>query len=170
MIKLVYPSKRYEEAITDFKEEFISYGEDTIPGSELLDKMDSIDEWIEYVNNNRKEKSLSEDWVLSDCFIAVDEGDSVVGIIVLRHDLNDFLRDFGHIGFSVRPSKRRMGIATIMLQKVLEVAKNNNLSELQLSCMDSNIASKKCIISNGGVFLRNFNYLDESASVYIIKI
>ncbi|MBO7718618.1 MAG: GNAT family N-acetyltransferase [Methanosphaera sp.] len=170
MIRLLNPDMEYMEAISDFKEEFIIHGEEDIPGGELMDRTDSITQWIEYVNNNRDKNTLAAGWVVSDTFIAVDEVDNVVGVIVLRHELNDFLKDFGHIGFSVRPSERGKGIATYMLRKVLEVARKINLSQLQLSCMDDNIPSKKIILANGGIHHRSFKYNDEPASVYIIKL
>ena len=46
-------------------------------------------------------------------FFAVDN-DRIVGIIDFRHTLNDFLKDLGHCGYSVRPSERRKGFATEM--------------------------------------------------------
>ena len=39
-------------------------------------------------------------------FFVVDN-DRIVGIIDFRHTLNDFLKDLGHCGYSVRPSERR---------------------------------------------------------------
>lgn len=169
MISLVRPCKSLEDKIVEFREEFLSYGEKSIPGSELLDKMESFDEWLKYVEKNRDPNTVSSDWVVSDTFIALDE-DSVVGIIVLRHELTDFLGDFGHVGFSVRPTRRREGIAVTMLEKVLAFAEDIGMCEVQLSCMDDNIASHKCIISCGGKFLRKFDYLGESASVYILRL
>lgn len=44
----------------------------------------------------------------------------VVGFIALRHHLNEKLAQFGgHVGYEVRPSSRRRGVATGMLRLVL---------------------------------------------------
>lgn len=44
-------------------------------------------------------------------------GDEYLGRIQLRHELNDFLREYGgHIGYDVAPQHRRQGHATAMLR------------------------------------------------------
>lgn len=46
-----------------------------------------------------------------DPFFAVRKSDGrIVGIIDLRHTLNDFLKDLGNCGYSVRPSERKKGV------------------------------------------------------------
>ena len=169
MIKLVKPDKSYERELLDFRDEFLSEGETTIPGSELMDKMDSFSEWLDYVSKNNNPLTVSSDWVVTTTLIALLD-DDVVGIISLRHELNDFLRDFGHIGYSVRPSYRRRGIATFMLSKVLEYARNIGMNCIQLSSHRDNVASTRTIRKNGGKYLRSFKYLDNCVDVFIIEL
>ena len=58
----------------------------------------------------------------------VDESD-YLGRISLRHPLNDKLRwHGGHVGYEVRPSRRREGHATTMLRGVLPHARALGLS------------------------------------------
>ena len=106
MITLKRPIKGYESNATAFKQEFIDNGERTINGSELLDQMDSYDEWLKSVTDNISHDTVNPSWVVTDTYFAFDENDNIVGIIDLRHELNDFLKDFGNCGYSVRPSKR----------------------------------------------------------------
>ena len=169
MIKLVTPSYELKNKIIDFKEEFINNNENIIPGSELLDKSSSFNEWIDYVSKNTSPTTVSQDWVPTDTLLAMDN-DYMVGIISLRHELNDFLKDFGHIGFSVRPSCRCKGYATEMFKEVLKTAKKYEMKEVQLSSEKDNIASIKIIEKNNGRHVRNFNYLDQEFYVYKIKL
>lgn len=151
-----------------FKEEFAANGEHVINGGELLDKL-PFDEWLIYVQNNSNIETVSDDWVLTDIFFACDENE-IVGVISFRHNLNDFLNDWGHIGYSVRPSKRCNGIATWMLSQIIYHASVLGINSLQLSCYDDNIASKKTILNNRGEYVRNFYYLGKKVNVYMISI
>lgn len=169
MIKLITPSYELKNEIIDFKEEFITNNENTIPGSELLDKIPIFDEWLEYVNKNNSTITVSKEWVVTDTYIA-KENDKIVGIISFRHELNDFLKDLGHIGYSVRPSCRCKGYATSMLKEVLKIAKEYGLKEIQISSEKDNTASIKIIEKNNGKYIRSFNYLDKEIYVYKIKL
>ncbi|WP_210414608.1 GNAT family N-acetyltransferase [Microlunatus elymi] len=76
----------------------------------------------------------------------------VVGFIALRHELNDLLMIIGgHIGYSVRPSRRREGIARTALGLVLREAEARGLDRLLITCDDDNVASYRTIESCGGV-------------------
>ena len=80
---------------------------------------------------------------------------NVVGRISLRHRLNENLAKVGgHIGYEVRPSYRRRGIATEMLRQILITPEARSLGRLLLTCAPDNVASNKTILSNGGVLER----------------
>ena len=170
MIKLIRPTKEHESQALDFKEEFFKNDEKIINGSELLDQMNDYKEWLLSVTNNISEETVNSDWVVTDTFFAVDESDRIVGIIDLRHTLNDFLKDFGNCGYSVRPSERKKGYATEMLRQILNVAKDSNMSELHLSVERDNEPSIKTILANGGVYERSFVFENEMADIYKIEI
>ncbi len=170
MITLKRPIKEYEPKAVAFKQEFIENGETTINGSELLDQMDSYDEWLKSVTDNTSPDTLNPAWVVTDTYFAFDENNSIVGIIDLRHELNDFLKDFGNCGYSVRPSERRKGYATEMLKLILERASQIGMGKIQLSVERSNEPSVKTITKNGGKYERSFNFEGEEADVYIIRI
>jgi predicted acetyltransferase len=75
----------------------------------------------------------------------------VVGRIALRHILNKNLEEFGgHIGYEVRPSARKKGVATEMLRLVLQTPKAREIGRVLLTCAPDNIASNKTIQKNGG--------------------
>jgi predicted acetyltransferase len=168
MIKLKRPIKENEAEALAFKKEFIDNGEQTINGSELLDQMDSYDEWLKSVSDNTSPETVNPSWVVTDTYFAFDENDRLVGIIDLRHNLNDFLKDFGNSGYSVRPSERRKGYATEMLRLIIERAAEIGLGKLQLSVERTNEPSVKTILKNGGKYERSFTFEGEDADVYII--
>ncbi len=168
MITLKRPIKEYESKAAAFKQEFIDNGETTINGSELLDQMESYDEWLKSVTDNTSPETVNPSWVVTDTFFAFDENESIVGIIDLRHELNDFLKDFGNCGYSVRPAERRKGYATEMLRMIIEFAKKTGMNNIQLSVERSNEASVKTITKNGGEYERSFTFEGEEADVYMI--
>lgn len=169
MITLKRPIKEYEEEAISFKQEFFDNGEITINGSELLDHTDSYDEWLKSVTDNISSDTVNPSWVVTDTFFAFDENNRIVGIIDLRHELNDFLKDFGNCGYSVRPSERRKGYATEMLKLVLEHARQIGMDKVQLSVERSNEVSVKTITKNGGKYERSFEFENEKADVYMIN-
>jgi predicted acetyltransferase len=168
MIKLVIPTPELKEEILSFKKDFIDSGEN-IPGGELLDKINDFDEWLDYVTRNASEDSVSDDWVLTYTYLATHKGE-VIGVICLRHYLNDFLKNFGHVGYSVRPSCRRRGVATYMLGSIIDVAKKIGLESIKVSAEKDNIASVKVIKKNGGQFIKEFKYVDRDVNLYLIEL
>ncbi|MDO5564021.1 MAG: GNAT family N-acetyltransferase [Eubacteriales bacterium] len=132
--------------------------------------MDSYKEWIKSITNNAQIETVNPEWVLTDTFFAIDENEKIVGIISLRHELKGFLLDFGHIGYSVRPTERCKGYATQMLKLILDVAKSAGLSSLQLSAERENKLSIKTIVKNGGIYERSFEYQGKIADVYRINL
>ena len=170
-IYLVRPTIELKEQALEYRNEHFINGENIINGSELLDQTENYEEWLANVTANTNMETVNENWVVTDTFFAIRKGDNkIIGIIDLRHSLNDFLKDFGNCGYSVRPSERRKGYATEMLRQIIGIAKNVGLSELHLSVEKSNKASINVIQSNGGVYERSFTYERELADIYRIEI
>ncbi|MBT2231643.1 GNAT family N-acetyltransferase [Nonomuraea sp. NEAU-A123] len=80
------------------------------------------------------------------------DGETYLGAIDLRHYLNGVLLEGGgHIGYSIRPSARRQGLATWALGAVLLKASALGLDRVLLTCDDGNAGSARTIENNGGV-------------------
>ena len=80
---------------------------------------------------------------------------AVVGFIALRHRLNERLAVFGgHIGYEVRPSCRRQGVATAMLRLLLATEPARAIGRILVTCSTANAASRRTIEANGGVLER----------------
>lgn len=166
-INLVRPTLELKEKALSYREEHYRHGEKVIYGSELFDKTESYEEWLSAVTQNADPETVNENWVVTDTFFAVRQSDGrIIGIIDLRHTLNEFLKDLGNCGYSVRPSERKKGYATEMLRQLIRVAKEAEMNELHISVEKENMASVKVIQKNGGVYERSFSFEGETADIY----
>lgn len=79
--------------------------------------------------------------------------DRYLGAIQLRHSLNDFLVDVGgHVGYGVRPSERRRGVASTALRHALAHAADQvSLNTVLITCDETNTGSRRTIEACGGV-------------------
>lgn len=83
----------------------------------------------------------------------IADGADLVGYLHLRHELNAWLlEEGGHIGYSVRPSRRREGHASRALALGVRRAGELGIDRVLVTCDDDNLASAGTIERNGGVF------------------
>ena len=152
-MKLIKISEDYAEQIKDYRQEFLDAG-DSMDGCGSLRVMDDPYEFIKKCKDYESPETLPEDKVLATQFLFVRERDNrLLGMLQVRHYFNDYLSKFGgHIGYSVRPSERRMGYAKAMLGAALPFCREIGLDKVLVTCYEDNIASAKTIISCGGRF------------------
>ena len=82
-----------------------------------------------------------------------DPDDEVIGFLNLRHDLNAWLlEEGGHIGYSVRPARRRQGHATRALALGVRRAGELGIDRVLVTCDTDNAPSARTIEAGGGVF------------------
>ena len=100
------------------------------------------------------DRQLDDKWVHCDFFwITDDDPEEMIGFLAVRHTLNAFLlEEGGHIGYSIRPSRRREGHATRALSLGLDRAAGLGIERALVTCDDDNEPSRRTIESNGGVF------------------
>ncbi|HEY1085369.1 MAG TPA: GNAT family N-acetyltransferase [Candidatus Saccharimonadales bacterium] len=148
---LKIPDESDRERVLDFRQEFLdSYHEHHIPGARALAVSDTYEQWLEHIA--RVQTQPEEGEVNATQYIAIDEeSGKVVGVIQLRHRLNDHLLNVGgHIGYSIRPSERRKGYGKKMLELALEHARTLGIHDILLTCDASNVASASVIERNDG--------------------
>ncbi|MFF3200758.1 GNAT family N-acetyltransferase [Streptomyces sp. NPDC002962] len=118
----------------------------------VLDDPAVFSAWVQQLQQQSdRSVALRDGWVHATHWWIV-EGDSYLGAIDLRHRLNAFLlHSGGHIGYSIRPSARRRGLATWALGAVLPEARALGLGRVLITCDDDNVASARTIERNGGV-------------------
>ena len=170
VIRLISPAAGMKNAVLDYKEEHLRYGETEISGSAHLDQMESFEEWLKFINRNRNKETVDPDWVVSELFFAVDENEHIVGVTDLRYYLNDFLMDYGNCGYSVRPTERGKGYAAEMLRQIKVKAKEAGMEALHMATFQDNYPSVHTILKNGGVWERSFMAEGRMADMYRISL
>lgn len=149
-LKLILPTQKYKDEIMDYKREFIENG-DEMHGTAGLANVETFEEWYNSVCDNLKEKNVREGLVPANTYIAISTDDRrLIGMIDIRHRLNDYLLNFGgHIGYSIRKSERQRGYGTEMLELGLKECRKLNINKVLITCDKDNVASAKTILNNG---------------------
>ncbi|MEU0486933.1 GNAT family N-acetyltransferase [Streptosporangium sp. NPDC006013] len=138
--------------------------------SDEVDSPDGFATWVARLAEESDPAKPVETGRMSCMYRWIVEGDRVHGGIALRHGLNDYVLQFGHIGYGIRPSSRQRGLATWALGRMLDEARALGLDRVLIVCEVDNLASVKTIEHNGGVLegVRDTEY--GPARRYWIKI
>ena len=152
-IILVKPDLSYADEIIKYKEESLAESP-IINGSAGLDRFSSIEIWFEELKKRSCEDTVPKGLVPSSTYLGVREKDNyIVGMIDIRHYLNEYLTQVGgNIGYSVRKSERNKGYAKQMLKLALEKCKELKIKKVLITCDEDNIASEKVILSANAKF------------------
>ena len=147
-IILVKPDLSYADEIIKYKEESLAESP-LINGSAGLDRFSSIEIWFEELKKRSCEDTVPKGLVPSSTYLGVREKDNyIVGMIDIRHYLNEYLTQVGgHIGYGVRKTERNKGYAKQMLKLALEKCKELKIKKVLITCDEDNIASEKVILS-----------------------
>ncbi len=166
---LVFPSEAFAEEIMGYRKEFMEKGE-TMHGTAGLQSAKSVEAWITALRDNSDERTVPNGLVPSHTYLGVRKSDNrIVGIIDIRHKLNEYLlRLGGHIGYSVRCCERRKGYAKEMLRLALRECDKLGIPDVLVTCDKENIASARTIRANGGVLENEITEEGETIQRYWI--
>lgn len=79
------------------------------------------------------------------------EGEEFIGEAHVRHRLNEYLiKEGGHVGYGIRPTRRRRGYGRLILALALEECRRLEICRVLVTCLEDNIASARIIEANGG--------------------
>ena len=119
----------------------------------LAEYRDNYLGWLDLLKAHAYEETLPVGRVPASTFFSVRKSDGkVVGIIDIRHRLNDYLLNYaGHIGYTILPSERRNCYGYQQLMLALDFCKSIGINRVLITCADDNVASAKTIEKAGGV-------------------
>ncbi|EJQ38093.1 hypothetical protein IEC_02621 [Bacillus toyonensis] len=160
---LITPTTDLQEEYLDFYNEWKDSGETMIPW--VISKAPSnFPAMIQELLDAHNGVNLPESWVPDSTYWLVTDENKIVGIVNIRHSLNEHLFNAGgHIGYGIRPSERRKGYATKLLELSLEKTKELNIEKVLVVCDEVNTGSEKTILHNGG--LRDDDFIEEDGNI-----
>lgn len=150
---LVKPDASFAAEIRSYREEMLLAGS-SMDGTGALRRTEEPLEWLKHNALMENPKLVPENKVPATQFVLTDtDTGRIYGMLQVRHELNEYLQKFaGHIGYSVRPTERRKGYAKKMLKMALQYCKETlGLQRVMISCLVENEASRRTILSCGGV-------------------
>ena len=150
---LIRPTAAYAEQIAQYRQEFLDTGS-SMDGTGPLRRTEDPMEYVALCEALENPQTVPPHLVPATQFLFVRKSDDkLVGMLQVRHCFNDYLKQFGgHIGYSVRPSERRRGVAKEMLRAALPFCREIGIEKLLIACIEGNTGSEKTILANGGVY------------------
>lgn len=160
MLFLTEANEKYIDELERFKNEVLICdrdNKDQFAGCMGLRDCNNVKKWIDICNLRKSEETCEQAGtpVPSTAYFAIRESDGkLVGVIDLCHHIDHPILGTwgGHCGYSVRPSERGKGYAKEMLGLNIQNAKRMGIQKLLVVCDETNTASEKAILTNGGVF------------------
>lgn len=124
------------------------FGGTPVPAGEL-----TLEQYVQKCIEMTDVTKLPPGYVPQTTFWVLDENGEAIGIVRMRHYLNNRLKERGgHIGYYLRRDKRGKGYGKEILHQTLAELRKLGEGRALLTVDMDNVASIKVIEANGGVF------------------
>ncbi len=162
-LRLVQPTMEHKDRYEEMMDEWENFGGRINPGamrrySKKLGRNVSYEHWLGWMEEDRKETQ--------NLYFLIQR-ERILGAISLRYQCTGI---DGHIGFGIRPSERRKGYATKMLELALPLMREYGQNPVIISCAKDNVGSAKTIQNNGGKLIDEVDDEGELTQVYQIVL
>ena len=159
MPQLVLPTTSVMPSFLEAMDEFVAEGAENSQTVAWIERYGpgwqdpaAFEVFVEAVKADALLETPRPDWHVPCTTLWWVDGEDYLGRIAIRHTLNDFLLDVGgHIGYDVRPTRRREGHATAMLRGALPWARDLGIDPALVTCDEDNVGSVRVIEAAGGV-------------------
>lgn len=143
-------SEMIDEWVKDQKENHTNHS----PWAIFKNDYHDFDYYLEHLEIKEERDGRVPDSVY---FLVDDQSNHFLGAVNIRHYLNEgLLLSGGHIGDGIRPSERRKGYGTLIIQLALEKCRELGIDRVLMTCDKDNIGSAKAIMKNGGILENEF--------------
>lgn len=168
-VRLVDPHERFHRSYLAALEEFRERGEELhaglyswpaegrFPGVDFTDGAlrdpDGFADLVRFLLDQRRADALRPRFYVDFTELWLADGDQYLGRVSLRHRLTEALFTWGgHIGYAVRPSARRRGLASAGLAGMLDVCRDRGIDPVLVTCDTDNVGSRAVIEAAGGEY------------------
>ncbi len=154
-MKLIHPTTKY-------KKEYLAALEEAkreVNRTSLAKPKEnqSFSDFVNILLSQSKGENLPKGYVPATTYWLIDN-DEFIGRVQIRHSLTKSLTNTGgHIGYYIRPPKRKKGYGLKILELGLLKARSLGILNVLVTCDINNLGSKKIIESNGGILENTFN-------------
>lgn len=174
-IRLRKPTMQDAGQVMSLRDEIMEAdcGGDAFAGCGELRQAATMEEWLDVLRKHEDEENVPEGRVPSTSYVAVRKDDGcIVGIIDLRYHINHPILGLwgGHMGYTVRPCERGKGYAKEMLRQNLLHCRERGMERVMVTCSETNAASERVILANGGVYEKTVKVDGEGIKRYWIEL
>jgi predicted acetyltransferase len=162
--RLAAPALRYRRSFLEALREGFRRGNQPVAGDARIRQIESdFEGYLREITDPSGTISLPTGEVVPKVPFSIHwliEDEEFIGEASIRHELNDWLlREGGHIGYGIRPSRQRRSYGRLILALALEECRRLGIERVLVTCDDENVASARIIEANGGVLE---NIIDEA--------
>jgi predicted acetyltransferase len=151
-LTLAEPTLEHEPLWRAMATAYVSAGEPQRVNGYSLAQRDFA-QYIRNLQHMEAGRNLASGMVPEAVYWLLRNGEEIVGESSIRLRLNAHLRhEGGHIGYQIRPDRRRRRYGTHILELTLPYAQRYGMKRVLVTCDTDNIGSTHIIERNGGVW------------------